>query len=62
MPHQKEQQKNRQKETQEVLELLEKIKRIEKLEKISKPKRYYPVPMSTPTQGSTEVNLPLSYR
>jgi ribosomal protein S30 len=56
------QQENKKNEAEEVIELLKKIERVEKLEKISQAEAKFAIPESSPTQGSAEVNLPLSYR
>lgn len=49
-------------EAEKVINLLEKIERAEKLEKIGQAETGFFTPNSSPTQGSVEVNLPLSYR
>lgn len=43
-----------------ITELMEKIEKAEKIIKISGAETL--IPSSTPTQGTIEVNLPLSYR
>lgn len=52
----------KQSEAEKVIKLLEKIEEAEKLEKIGQAETKFSIPKSSPTQGSAEVNLPLSYR
>ena len=56
------QKNNSRSNVEKVIELLEKIERVAELEKISQSKPEFPIPESTPTQGTVEVRLPLSYR
>jgi len=59
---QKNTKKNKKTEASEVIKLLEKIEKSEKLSKIGEAKSPIFIPQSSPTQGSAEVKLPLTYR
>ena len=48
--------------TLERIKLKEKTEKAEKLEKIGQAEAKFFIPESSPTQGSAEVHLPLSYR
>lgn len=61
-PNQQYQQSTKNDEAEKVIKLLEKLERAEKLGKIGQTEANFPMPESSPTQGSVEVNLPLSYR
>jgi len=58
----KTQQGNKKSEAEKVIKLLEKTEKAEKLEKIGQAEAKFFIPESSPTQGSAEVHLPLSYR
>lgn len=56
------QQNSKENQAEKTIKLLEKIEKAEKLEKIGQAKAEFSMPKSSPTQGSAEVLLPLSYR
>lgn len=56
------QQNNEKNRAEETIKLLEKIEKAEKLEKIGQAETKFSIPKFSPTQGSTEILLPLSYR
>lgn len=55
-------QNNKQSEAEKVIKLLEKLDKAEKIEKIKQKQAEFSIPQSSPTQGTIEVRLPLSYR
>lgn len=55
-------QQNNESKSEKIIKLLEKIEKIERLERASQSKTKFFIPESSPTQGSMEVCLPLSYR